>query len=89
MRSFDCARLFGAMVNYGNASGHVPPFNLMLLAQKGCLVLHRPGFGFHAATPSARGHACDELFALVRSGALKVEFGLIFALGDAAQAHRE
>jgi NADPH2:quinone reductase len=40
--SFDCARPFAAMVNYGNASGDVPPFNLMLLAQKGRLALHRP-----------------------------------------------
>jgi len=54
LRSFDLMRPFGAVVNYGNASGNVPPFNLMLLAQKGCLALHRPGFGFHAATPETR-----------------------------------
>ena len=66
--SFDCARPFAAMVNYGNASGNVPPFNLMLLAQKGCLALHRPGFGFHANTPETRAEACGELFELVRGG---------------------
>ena len=85
--SFDCLRPFGAAVNYGNASGNVPPFNLMLLAQKGCLALHRPGFGFYAATPETRQPACDELFGLVRSGALKVEVSKTYALKDAALAH--
>jgi NADPH2:quinone reductase len=87
--SFDLMRPFGAVVNYGNASGNVPPFNLMLLAQKGCLALHRPGFGFHAATPETRAQACGELFDLVRSGALKVEVSRTYALKDAAQAHAD
>lgn len=87
--SFDCVRPFGAVVNYGNASGNVPPFNLMLLAQKGCLALHRPGFGFHAATPETRAAACSELFQLVRSGAIKVEVSRSYPLKDAALAHAE
>jgi NADPH2:quinone reductase len=87
--SFDCVRPFGAVVNYGNASGNVPPFNLMLLAQKGCLALHRPGFGFHAATPETRTEACDELFQLVRSGALKVEVSRTWPLKEAVLAHAE
>lgn len=87
--SFDCVRPFGAVVNYGNASGNVPSFNLMLLAQKGCLALHRPGFGFHAATPETRTEACDELFQLVRSDALKVEVSRTWPLKEAALAHAE
>lgn len=82
-------RPFGAAVNYGNASGNVPPFNLMLLAQKGCLVLHRPGFGFHANTPETRTRACNELFDLVRRGALEVAISRTYPLRDAAQAHTE
>jgi NADPH2:quinone reductase len=87
--SFDCVKPFAAVVNYGNASGNVPPFNLMLLAQKGCLALHRPGFGFHAATPEMRAEACGELFHLVRSGAIKVEVSRTYPLNDAAIAHTE
>lgn len=87
--SFDCMRPFGAVVNYGNASGPVPPFDLMLLAQKGCLALHRPGFGFHAITPETRAQACGELFDLVRGGALKVEVSRTYALADAALAHAD
>ena len=88
VRSFDVARPFGALVNYGNASGPVPAFPLILLAQKGCLVLHRPGFGWHANTPSTRQAACDELFEMLRRGRMTVEIFATFALKDAAAAHR-
>lgn len=87
--SFDCVRPFGALVNYGNASGPVPPFPLILLAQKGCLVLHRPGFGWHANTTESRQAACDELFGLVRTGVLEVGIHASFPLAEAAQAHEE
>ena len=33
--SFDCTRPFGMLVNYGNASGHVPPVDLLLPRQEG------------------------------------------------------
>ena len=88
VRSFDVVRPFGALVNYGNASGPVPAFPLILLAQKGCLVLHRPGFGWHANTPSTRQAACDELFEMLRRGRMTVEIFATFALKDAAEAHR-
>jgi len=89
IKSFDCVRPFGALVNYGNASGPVPPFNLMLLAQKGSLALHKPGFVFHVATPEMMARACDELFGLVRHGHIKIEVSATFPLKDAAAAHRE
>lgn len=88
IRSFDCVKPFGAVVNYGNASGNVPPFNILMLAQKGCLSLYRPGFGFHAITTDTRQQACDELFDLVRQGALQVHIGARFPLSEAAEAHR-
>lgn len=85
--SLDVVRPFGSAVNYGNASGNVPPFNVMLLAQKGCIAMHRPGFGFYANTASTRQTACDELFLLVRQGALRVAIGGRWPLKDAALAH--
>ncbi|MCK9512196.1 MAG: quinone oxidoreductase [Pigmentiphaga sp.] len=86
--SFDCLRPFGAMINYGNASGPVPPFNVMLLAQKGYFALYRPGFGWHANTPATLRSACGELFELVRTGALQIEIAATYPLAEAAQAHR-
>jgi NADPH2:quinone reductase len=87
--SFDCTRPFGMLVNYGNASGHVPPFDLLLLAKKGSLSVNRPAYSSHVADPTEYRIACDELFALVKRGVLRVETGRTYALRDAAQAHRD
>jgi len=87
--SLDCVRPFGMLVNYGNASGHVPPIDLLLLAKKGSLSVSRPGFSHHIADQVARKAACDELFDLVTRGILKVQTGRRYALRDAAAAHRD
>lgn len=89
IRSFDLVKPFGAVINYGNASGNVPPFNLLLLAQNGCLALHRPGFGFHANTPETRTQACNELWDLLRDGHLKIEVTHTYPLKNVAQAHAD
>ncbi|HEX9462597.1 MAG TPA: quinone oxidoreductase, partial [Alphaproteobacteria bacterium] len=89
MASLDCVRPFGMLVNYGNASGHVPPVDLLLLAKKGSLSVSRPAFSFHIADPAAYRAACDELFALVRRGVLRLEIGRTYPLRDAAAAHRD
>jgi NADPH2:quinone reductase len=75
-------------VNYGNASGHVPPVDLLLLAKKGSLSVCRPAYSSHVADPADYRSACDELFDLVKCGVLRVEVSS-YALGDAAQAHRD
>ena len=87
--SFDCTQPFGILVNYGNASGHVPPFDLLLLAKKGSLSVCRPAYSSHVADPTDYRAACDELFDLVKHGVLHVESGGSYALHDAAQAHRD
>jgi NADPH2:quinone reductase len=86
--SFDCTRPFGMLVNYGNASGHVPPVDLLLLAKKGSLSVCRPAYSSHVADPNDYRNACDELFDLVQRGVLRVEISS-YALRDAAQAHRD
>ena len=87
--SFDCTRPFGMLVNYGNASGHVPPVDLLLLAKKGSLSVCRPAYSSHVADPNDYRVACDELFDLVQRGVLRVETGRSYALRDAAEAHRD
>jgi NADPH2:quinone reductase len=87
--SFDCTRPFGILVNYGNASGHVPPVDLLLLAKKGSLSVCRPAYSSHVADPADYRAACDELFDLVKRAVLRVENGSSYALRDVAQAHRD
>ncbi|MBI3709224.1 MAG: quinone oxidoreductase [Proteobacteria bacterium] len=87
--SLDCVRPFGMIVNYGNASGHVPPLDLLLLSKKGSLSVSRPGFSHYIADTQTYRAACAELFDLVARGILKVEIGRSYALCDAAAAHRD
>jgi NADPH2:quinone reductase len=87
--SFDCVRPFGMLVNYGNASGHPPPVDLILLSKKGSLAVSRPGFSHHVADPAEYRSACAELFDLAKRGVLKVEIGRTYRLEDAAAAHRD
>lgn len=88
-RSIGCVRRFGMLVNYGNASGHVPPIDLLLLAKNGSLSVSRPGFSHYISGPDEFQAACAELFDLVLRGVLKVEIGRSYALRDAAAAHRD
>jgi NADPH2:quinone reductase len=85
--SLDCVRPFGMLVNYGNASGHVPPLDLLLLAKKGSLSVSRPGLSHFFAQAGALQSAADELFDLVGQGVLRPEISRTYSLRDAAQAH--
>jgi len=88
-RSLDVVRPFGTLVNYGNASGHPEPLDLLLLAKKGSLSVSRPAFSTHIAKPEDFQRYSAELFDLVMNGILKVEIGRTYPLAEAAQAHRD
>jgi NADPH2:quinone reductase len=87
--SLDCVRPFGMLVNYGNASGHVPPLDMLLLAKKGSLSVSRPAVSSYQADSAACRVACDELFDLVARGIVTVELGRTYPLAEAAAAHRD
>ncbi|HEY5862541.1 MAG TPA: quinone oxidoreductase [Casimicrobiaceae bacterium] len=86
--SLDCLSPRGLFVSYGNASGAVPPFDILLLSQKGSLYATRPTLFTHANTRAATQAMADEVFALVLSGKIKSEARQTFPLKDAADAHR-
>ncbi|QXE89285.1 quinone oxidoreductase [Geomonas subterranea] len=87
--SLKCLRPRGLMVSFGNASGPVPPVDLLLLSQLGSLYLTRTGLATYIAERSELEEASAELFEMVTSGKVKVEINRTFPLKDAAQAHRE
>ncbi|MBO0763075.1 MAG: quinone oxidoreductase [Hyphomicrobiaceae bacterium] len=89
MTSLDCLRPFGIIVNYGNASGHVPPLDILDLSKKGALSVSRPGLSHYLKEPGALHTAAAELFSLAADGTLKIEIGRTYPLRDAAQAHRD
>lgn len=86
--SLDCLRPLGTMVSYGNASGPVPPLDLLLLSQKGSLFVTRPTLMHYTARRADLQALGGELFAQVAAG-LRIEVQQTYALADAAQAHRD
>jgi NADPH2:quinone reductase len=89
MDSLDCLQPLGLMVSFGNASGAVPPFNAGILAQKGSLFLTRPTLVNYTATREDLVNAAKELFAVVKSGKVKIAINQTYPLREAAQAQRD
>ncbi len=89
MGSLDSLRPRGMLVTFGNASGAVPPFDPLLLAQKGSLFVTRPVLDHYTSKRSELVALGSELFDVVVSGQVKIEVNQTYALADAAQAHRD
>jgi len=89
LKSLDCLRPRGLMVNFGNASGPADPISPNLLAQKGSLFLTRPTLFHYIATRDELEQSASDLFEMVRSGKVNVEVAQRYALKDVAEAHRD
>jgi NADPH2:quinone reductase len=89
MPSLDCLRPFGIIVNYGNASGHVPPLDILDLSKKGALSVSRPGLHHYLKDIDGFRTAATELFGLVADGTIRIEISRTYPLREAAQAHRD
>jgi NADPH2:quinone reductase len=89
MDSLDCLAPLGLMASFGNASGAVTQFNPGVLAQKGSLFLTRPTLVTYTASREALLGAARELFAVVKSGKVKIAINQTYPLREAAQAQRD
>ena len=89
MKSLDCLRPLGMMVTFGQASGPIPPFELGLLAAKGSLFITRPTLMTYTAKRKDLLEHANDLFSVVKSGAVKIEVRQSYLLSEAAQAHRD
>ena len=67
--------------------GPVAPFDLGILGAKGSLYLTRPTLPTYTAKRSDLEAVASDLFAVVGSGAVKIQVNQTFALQDAAKAH--
>jgi NADPH2:quinone reductase len=77
----------GTLVLFGNASGPVPPFDPLRLSRGGSLYVTRPTLFDYVATVEELDASAAALFAVIRSGAVKVEIGQTFPLAEVRQAH--
>ncbi|PZR32083.1 quinone oxidoreductase [Caulobacter segnis] len=76
----------GVMVTFGNASGPVPPFAPLELGAKSLFVT-RPRLFDYITTTEELDESAQALFAVVGSGAVKIDIGQTFPLAEARAAH--
>ncbi|MES0046909.1 MULTISPECIES: quinone oxidoreductase [unclassified Mesorhizobium] len=86
--SLDCLRPFGTFVSYGTASGSIPPFDIMLLMQKGSLFATWQLLFHHLARREDVVAMSEDLFSVVLSGAVKIPVHTSMPLAEVAEAHR-
>jgi NADPH2:quinone reductase len=79
----------GMMVLFGGSSGAVPPFDPIILTQKGSLYLTRPSLGAYIATPQELQKRASAVFDMIQSGKLKLRIEHPYPLTEAQQAHRD
>jgi NADPH2:quinone reductase len=89
LKSLDCLAPLGVAALFGQSSGAVEPLNLGLLAQKGSLYVTRPTLFTYAAKRENLVAMANELFDVVKSGAVKIEVNQTYPLKDAAKAHAD
>ena len=85
--SLDCLAPLGLMITYGNSSGPVPPVDLGVLSAKGSLYVTRPTLATYTSKSADLAASAADLFAVVKSGAVKIRVNQTYALKDAAKAH--
>ena len=86
MDSLDCLAPLGLLASFGNASGPVTQFNPGVLAGKGSLFLTRPTLNTYTASREDLVKAAAELFAVVKSGKVKIHVNQTYPLRDAGRA---
>ncbi|MBM3534189.1 MAG: NADPH:quinone reductase [Alphaproteobacteria bacterium] len=89
MASLDCLRPRGMMISFGSASGPVAPFSPAILGAKGSLFLTRPSLMAYVAARDELVASAKALFAVVKSGKVKIRINQTYPLSEAAQAHRD
>lgn len=87
--SLDCLKPLGLWVTFGNASGAITNFDILLLSAKGSLFATRPTLGTYVATRETLLANANELFDVVSKGVVKINVNHTYALKDAVQAHRD
>jgi NADPH:quinone reductase len=79
----------GMMVLFGGSSGAVPPFDPIVLLQKGSIYLTRPTLVNYIATREELVARSSAVFAMITAGKLKLRIDHTYPLAEAQRAHRE
>jgi NADPH2:quinone reductase len=79
----------GMMVLFGGSSGAVPPFDLVVLSQKGSLYVTRPTLVNYIATREELVARSGAVFGMITGGKLKLRIEHTYPLAEALRAHRD
>jgi len=79
----------GTMVLYGGSSGAVPPFDPIILTQKGSLYLTRPSLVHYMASREELEARASAVFGMIAAKKLKLRIEHVYPLKEAQQAHRD
>ncbi len=79
----------GMMALFGGSSGAVPPFDPIVLTQKGSLFLTRPSLANYIATREELVARSSAVFGMMAAGKLKFRIEHTYPLADAQQAHHD
>jgi len=86
--SLDCLKPLGMWASFGQSSGPLPEINLGILSQKGSLFATRPTLFTYVAERAALEETANDLFDVVRSGAVNIAVNQTFPLSEAVAAHK-
>src|SRR6266852_6677553 len=79
----------GMMVLFGGSSGAVPPFDLIVLSQKGSLYVTRPTLINYIATREELVARSGAVFGMIAAGKLKLRIEHKYPLSEVQRAHRD
>jgi NADPH2:quinone reductase len=87
--SLSCLQRRGMVVSFGSASGPVPPLDLFRLNRLGSLYVTSAGFADYMSTRPELLERANDLFEVLKSGAVQVQIHQRYPLAEAARAHRD
>jgi NADPH2:quinone reductase len=88
-KGLNILRLRGMMVLFGGSSGAVPPFDLIVLSQKGSLYVTRPTLTNYIHTREELVARSAAVFDMIASGKVKLRIEHTYPLPEAERAHRD
>ncbi len=87
LKGFDCLKMRGTMVFFGQSSGPVLQLDPLMLSAKGSLYLTRPTLATYVSREEIEWRTKD-LFSWIASGKLDLRIDKEYPLAEAAAAHK-
>lgn len=86
LKSFQCLQPTGMVVNFGQSSGKVAPFDIGVLAA-GSYFLTRPTLGPYTDSIESLHMRADDLFDVMKAGDVKIHINQKYQLDNVVQVH--